>query len=144
MGRFRKAFLVMVKIVGWLQKRVNFRKTETRKPLCRKALRRFQKMGLTKSYYVPNHAFYQLNYTRIFNFCHYTTAREIIKDFLSVVIYVVKAAFMPFLATGKNPAIARAARLCGVSPYPVPDTATALPNQARYQLRYTRILLILE
>ena len=29
----------------------------------------------------PNHAFYQLNYTRIFNFCHYTTAREIIKDF---------------------------------------------------------------
>ena len=44
----------MVKIVGWLQKRVNFRKTETRKPLCRKALRRFQNMGLTKSYYVPN------------------------------------------------------------------------------------------
>ena len=30
---------------------------------------------------LPNHAFYQLNYTRIFNFCHYTTAREIIKDF---------------------------------------------------------------
>ena len=65
MGRFRKAFLVMVKIVGWLQKRVNFRKTETRKPLCRKALRRFQKMGLTKSYYVPNQARYQLRYTRI-------------------------------------------------------------------------------
>ena len=60
MGRFRKAFLVMVKIVGWLQKRVNFRKTETRKPLCRKALRRFQKMGLTKSYYVPKQARYQL------------------------------------------------------------------------------------
>ena len=56
MGRFRKAFLVMVKIVGWLQKRVNFRKTETRKPLRRKALRRFQKMGLTKSYYVPKQA----------------------------------------------------------------------------------------
>ena len=65
MGRFRKAFLVMVKIVGWLQKRVNFRKTETRKPLCRKALRRFQKMGLTKSYYVPKQARYQLRYTRI-------------------------------------------------------------------------------
>lgn len=80
MGQFRKAFLVMVKIVGWLQKRVNFRKTETRKPLCRKALRRFQKMGLTKSYYVPNHAFYQLNYTRIFNFCHYTTTERKIKD----------------------------------------------------------------
>ena len=57
----------MVKIVGWLQKRVNFRKTETRKPLCRKALRRFQKMGLTKSYYVPNQARYQLRYTRIWN-----------------------------------------------------------------------------
>ena len=29
----------------------------------------------------PNHAFYQLNYTRIFNFYHYTTAGEKIKDF---------------------------------------------------------------
>ena len=36
-----------------------------------------QTLGLV----VPNHAFYQLNYTRIFNFCHYTTAREKIKDF---------------------------------------------------------------
>ena len=61
------------------------------------------------------------------------------KIFLSVVIYVVKAAFMPFSATGGKPAIARVARLCGISPCPVPDTATALPNQARYQLRYTRI-----
>ena len=61
------------------------------------------------------------------------------KIFLSVVIYVVKAAFLPLLATGETPAIARVARLCGVFPYPVPDTATALPNQARYQLRYTRI-----
>ena len=61
------------------------------------------------------------------------------KIFLSVVIYVVKAAFVPFSATGEKPAIARVARLCGVSPCPVPDTATALPKQARYQLRYTRI-----
>ena len=66
------------------------------------------------------------------------------KIFLSVVIPVVKAAFVPFSATREKPAIARVARLCGVSPCPVPDTATALPNQARYQLRYTRILLILE
>ena len=29
----------------------------------------------------PNHAFYQLNYIRIFNFCHYTTAEGKIKDF---------------------------------------------------------------
>ena len=31
---------------------------------------------------LPNQARYQLRYTRIFNFCHYTTAREKIKDFL--------------------------------------------------------------
>ena len=62
-----------------------------------------------------------------------------IKIFLSVVIPVVKAAFVPFSAIVGNPANAGAARLCGVSPCPVPDTATALPNRARYQLRYTRI-----
>ena len=65
---------------------------------------------------------------------------EKIKFFLSVVIHVVKATFMPFSAIGENPANACVTRLCGISPYPVPDTATALPNQARYQLRYTRIL----
>ncbi len=62
-----------------------------------------------------------------------------IKIFLSVVIYVVKAAFMPLSATGRNPAKAGVTRLCSVSPCPVPDTATALPKQARYRLRYTRI-----
>ena len=62
-----------------------------------------------------------------------------IKIFLSVVIPVVKATFMPLSATGRNPANTDVARLCGVSPCPVPDTATAHPNQARYQLRYTRI-----
>ena len=62
-----------------------------------------------------------------------------IKLFLSVVIPVVKAAFVPFSATGGNPANAGVTRLCSVSPCPVPDTATALPNQARHQLRYTRI-----
>ena len=55
------------------------------------------------------------------------------KIFLSVVIYVVKAAFMPLSAIGGNPANAGVTRRCGVSPCPVPDTATALPNQARYQ-----------
>ncbi len=62
-----------------------------------------------------------------------------IKFFLSVVIPVVKATFVPFSATGGNPANAGVARLCGVSPYSASDTATALPKQARYQLRYTRI-----
>lgn len=61
------------------------------------------------------------------------------KIFLSVVIYVVKAAFMPLSAIGGNPANAGVTRLCGVSPCPVPDTATALPNVAPYQLSYTRI-----
>jgi len=56
-----------------------------------------------------------------------------------VVKHVVKAAFVPLSAAGENPANAGVTRLCGVSPCPVPDTATALPNQARYQLRYTRI-----
>ena len=61
------------------------------------------------------------------------------KIFLSVVIHVVKAAFMPLSAIGENPVNAGVARLRSVSPCPIPDTATALPNQARYQLRYTRI-----
>ena len=56
-----------------------------------------------------------------------------------MVIYVVKAAFVPLSAIGENPANAGVARLCGVSQCPVPDTATALPKQARYQLRYTQI-----
>ncbi len=61
------------------------------------------------------------------------------KIFPSVVIYVVKTAFVPFSATGESPANAGVARLCDVSPHPIPDTTTALPNAARYQLRYTRI-----
>ena len=64
-----------------------------------------------------------------------------IKIFLSVVIYVVKADFIPLSATGENPANAGVARLCGVSPHLIPDTATALPNAARYQLRYTPIVI---
>ena len=64
---------------------------------------------------------------------------EKIKIFLSVVIYVVKTVFMPLSAIAKSPANAGVTRLSGVSPCPVPDTATALPKQARYQLRYTRL-----
>ena len=51
-----------------------------------------------------------------------------IKFFLSVVIYVVKGDFVLLSAIGENPANAGVARLCGVSPYPVPDTDTAHPN----------------
>ena len=66
-----------------------------------------------------------------------------IKFFLSVVIPVVKAVFVPLSAIRGNPANAGVARLCGVSPCPIPDTTTALPKQARYQLRYTRLLSFL-
>lgn len=65
------------------------------------------------------------------------------KFFLSVVIYVVKAAFVPLSAIGINPVNAGVTRLSGVLPCSTPDTATALPNQARYQLRYTRIFTFL-
>ena len=65
------------------------------------------------------------------------------KIFLSVVIYVVKAAFAPFSATGGKPAIARAARHSGLLSKPRMDRVYALPNQARYQLRYTRIFTFL-
>ena len=61
------------------------------------------------------------------------------KILLSVVIPVVKAAFVPFSARGRNPANTGVTRLCGVSPHPIPDTATALPNVAPYQLSHTRI-----
>ena len=61
------------------------------------------------------------------------------KIFLSVVIPVVKATFMPFSATGGKPAIARTARLCGLLSKPRMDRVYALPNVARYQLRHTRI-----
>ena len=70
---------------------------------------------------------------------HYRTKFVRLKDFLSVVIPVVKAAFMPLSAIRGNPANAGITRLCGVSPCPVPDTATAHPNVAPYQLSYTRL-----
>ena len=63
------------------------------------------------------------------------------KIVLSVVIYVVKADFIPLSAIVESPANAGVTRLCGVSPHPIPDTTTALPNAARYQLRYTPIVI---
>ena len=62
-----------------------------------------------------------------------------IKFFLSVVIPVVKGDFVPFSATGGNPANARAARHSGLLSKPRMDRVYALPKQARYQLRYTPI-----
>ena len=57
------------------------------------------------------------------------------KIFLSVVIYVVKAAFVPLSATKGKPAIARAARHSGLLSKPRMDRVYALPKQAHYQLR---------
>ena len=51
------------------------------------------------------------------------------KIFLSVVIPVVKADFIPLSAIEENPTNAGVARLCGVSPHPIPDTTAALPKQ---------------
>ena len=64
------------------------------------------------------------------------------KIFLSVVIPVVKAAFMPLSTIVKSPANTGVTRLCDGSHCPAPDTAAALPKQARYQLRYTRLYIV--
>ena len=111
---------------------------------CRKALRRFAspypgyRHGTPKCRALPVEPHPDIHFSAMI------PRRTVkIKIFLSVVIYVVKAAFVPFSATGEKPAIARVARLCGVSPYPVPDTATALPNVAPYQLSHTRIFTFL-
>ena len=57
-----------------------------------------------------------------------------------MVSHVVIADFSPVLTGCLNPASAGAARPSGVLACPASDTGTALPKQARYQLRYTRLL----
>ena len=61
------------------------------------------------------------------------------KIFLSVVNPVVKAVFRPVFTACQNPANARVARLSGLPLLRSWMVSTALPNVARYQLRYTRI-----
>ena len=56
-----------------------------------------------------------------------------------MVIYVVKAAFTPFSAIEENPANAGVARLSELLSKQLMDRVYALPKQARYQLRYTRM-----
>ncbi len=62
------------------------------------------------------------------------------KIFLSVVNPVVKAVFLPGLQTGSNPANDRVARGSGPPFLRSWMVLTALPKQARYQLRYTRVI----
>ena len=61
------------------------------------------------------------------------------KIFLSVVIPVVRTVFRPGLLSRRNPVNARVARLSGLPLFWSWMESTALPNVARYQLRYTRI-----
>ena len=62
------------------------------------------------------------------------------KFFLSVVYPVVKAVFWPDFVTRRNPANTRAARLSGLQHFWSWMVSGPLPKQARYQLRYTRLL----
>ena len=107
-----------------------------RKRRRRKALRRFTlpcpgyRHGTPKPGAIPTSLYPDIHFSAMIPW-----RGEKIKIFLSVVNPVVKAAFVPFSATGENPANAGVTRLCGVSPCPIPDTTTALPKQARYQLR---------
>ena len=126
---------------------------------CPKDFRGLAFRGMDGASILPKQARYQLRYTRLLSFLsgwayspksralptalhpdiHFSAIiprrREKSKIFLSVVIYVVKAAFIPLSAIGGNPANTGVTRLCGVSPCLVSDSATALPKQARYQLR---------
>ena len=66
-----------------------------------------------------------------------------IKFFLSVVIPVVKAAFVPPSAIRENPASAGVARLCGVLSCPVPDSDRRTPQaSARSTVRHLNCHLI--
>ena len=113
---------------------------KSRKCRCHKAFRRFVLLYLGYRHGTPKPGAIPTSLYPDIHFSAMIPWRGVkIKIFLSVVNPVVKAAFVPFSAIGENPANAGVARLCGVSPYPVPDTATALSKQARYQLRYTRI-----
>ena len=72
-------------------------------------------------------------------FCHDTMASDKNKDFSVCGHLCGQRRFCAVFSNREKPAIACVTRLCGVSPHPIPDTTTALPKQARYQLRYTRL-----
>jgi hypothetical protein len=109
---------------------------------CRKALRRFASPYPGYNHGTPKCRALPVEPHPDIHFSAMIPRRVIkIKFFLSVVIPVVKAAFMPLSAIGESPANAGVTRLSGVSHYSIPDTATALPRQARYQLRYTRLYI---
>ena len=63
-------------------------------------------------------------------FCHDTTANGKNKAFSACGHSCGQSCFCAVFSNREKPAIACVARLCGVSPCPVPDTATAHPNHA--------------
>ena len=93
---------------------------------------------------LPNQARYQLRYTRIVNFCHYTTTGGKIKVFSVCGHLCGQSRFYGVFDNRRKSRKHRCHKALRRFTLPRPDTATALPNQARYQLRYTQILLILE
>ena len=103
-------------------------RVKSRKRRRRKALRRFTLPRPGYSHGTPKPGAIPTSLYPDIHFSAMIPRRAMkIKIFLSVVIYVVKAAFMPLSATGRNPANACVTRLCGVLPHPIPDSATALP-----------------
>ena len=106
--------------------------------------------------------------TRVSGFCqklleHHTTTTQIKRDttfatpgysvfaiiplrrrkskiFLSVVVPVVRAAFRPGFKIRRNPATRRVPKPCGLRGFGSWMVREPHPKQARYQLRYTRLL----
>ena len=111
---------------------------------CRKALRRFAspypgyRHGTPKCRALPVEPHPDIHFSAMI------PRRGVkIKIFLSVVIYVVKAVFLPGLAIRRNPANSRVARGSRLWLFPSWIDEATLPKQARYQLRYTRLLSFL-
>ena len=121
----------------------------------------------TRGLVVPNHAFYQLNYTRIFNFCHDTTASGKNKVFSVCGHLCGQNRFCAVFGNRVKPRKCRCRKALRRFTLPCPGyrhgtpkagalptalhpvikfiypAGRILPNQARYQLRYTRIFTFL-
>ncbi|MDD5932375.1 MAG: hypothetical protein PUC45_07995, partial [Oscillospiraceae bacterium] len=74
---------------------------------------------------------------------YYTTVRAKIKVFPVCSHLCGQSGFWPGFAARKNPANARVARGSGLWLFPSWIDRESLPKQARYQLRYTRLLIFL-
>ena len=94
----------------------------------------------TRGFHIPNVAPYQLGYTRIFC-CHdYSTKIVRLKVFPVCSHLCGQSGFWAGFSARKNPANDRVARGSGLWLFPSWIDGKSLPKQARYQLRYTRLL----